>query len=98
MSKTKIVIIGGGFGGVKCAQTLRRRLSPSSHEIVLFNQENHMVFSPLLAEVVGSSLNPLDIAVPLRQLLPGVVCRTEDVQNIDPVKQEVEYEGDSAQR
>ena len=37
MSKTRIVIIGGGFGGVKCAQTLRRSLSPTNYEIVLFN-------------------------------------------------------------
>ena len=37
MSKTRVVIIGGGFGGMKRSQTLRPRLSPSSHEIVLFN-------------------------------------------------------------
>jgi len=97
ISKTRIVIIGGGFGGVKCALTLRRSLSPSNYEIALFNQENHMVFSPLLADVVGSSLNPLDAVVPLRQLLPGVLCRTADVQNIDLAKQEIEYEGDNGQ-
>jgi NADH:quinone reductase (non-electrogenic) len=56
-----------------------------------------MVFSPLLAEFVGSSLNPLDAVVPLRQLLPGILCRTEDVQNIDLAKQEIEYEGDEGQ-
>jgi NADH dehydrogenase FAD-containing subunit len=49
------------------------------------------------SEVVGSSLNPLDAVVPLRQLLPGILCRTEDVQNIDPSKQEIEYEGDKGQ-
>ena len=46
-----IVILGGGFGGVKCAQTLRRGLPRDSVELVLFNSENHLVFSPLLAYV-----------------------------------------------
>src|SRR5438552_2137933 len=90
----RIIIIGGGFGGVKCAQWLARELQPGQAEVVLFNAENHLVFSPLLAEVVGSSLNPLDIVVPLRQLLPGVFCRTEEVQNIDLARNEIEYEAE----
>jgi NADH dehydrogenase len=97
MSKKRIVIIGGGFGGVKCAKTLSRELSNSSYEIVLFNSENHLVFSPLLAEVVGSSLNPMDVVAPLRQMLPGVLCLTEDVESVDLAKQEIEYEEDGGQ-
>src|SRR5476651_1620967 len=93
MSKFRIVIIGGGFGGVKCAGTLRKLLGVSDAEIVLFNRENHLVFSPLLAEAVGSSLNILDVIVPLRQLLPTVTCRTEEVQTIDLARQEVEFTG-----
>jgi len=93
MSKKRIIIIGGGFGGVKCAKTLRRRLSPAEAEVVLFNKENHLVFSPLLADAVGSSLNILDVIVPLRQLLPAVVCRTEEVLRVDLAQQEVEFEG-----
>lgn len=92
--KSRIIIVGGGFGGVKCAETLRRKLSPDEAEIVLFNEENHLVFSPLLAEAVGSSLSPLDVVVPLRQLLPGVLCRTEAILNIDLAKNEVEHQSD----
>jgi len=93
MGKQRIVIIGGGFGGVKCAGTLRKRLGVYDAEIVLFNRENHLVFSPLLAEAVGSSLNILDVIVPLRQLLPTVTCRTEEVSTVDLVRREVEFTG-----
>ena len=94
MSQPRIIIIGGGFGGVKCAQQLSRGELPQQAQVTLFNSENHLVFSPLLAEVVGSSINPFDVIVPLRQLLPGVFCRTEEVQNIDLAASEVEYEAE----
>ena len=94
MDKKRIIIIGGGFGGVKCAQTLRRELPRGEADVVLFDRQNHLVFSPLLAEVVGSSISPLDVIVPLRQMFPGVFCRTEEVQNIDPANSEVQYQGE----
>src|SRR5437870_5285169 len=97
MSQTRIIIIGGGFAGVKCAETLSRALPRERAEVVLFNSENHLVFSPLLAEVVGSSLNPMDVVVPLRQLLPGVFCRTEEVQQIGLAESEIQYETDDGE-
>ncbi len=93
MSHERIVIIGGGFGGVKCARTLRAGLRHGDAEIILFNKENHLVFSPLLADAVGSSLNLQDVIVPLRQLLPDVMCRTEEVKSIDLASDCLEYEG-----
>ncbi len=93
MARTRIVIIGGGFGGVQCARTLRRALRRNDAEIILFNRENHLVFSPLLADAVGSSLNLQDVIVPLRQLLPGVICRTEDVLHVDLDARQIEFEG-----
>jgi NADH dehydrogenase len=99
ITMSRIVIIGGGFAGVKCASTLRKQLPKDLYEVVLFNKENHMVFHPLLAEVVGASLSPEDVIAPLRQMLPGVHCRTEDVKNIDLSKNMIEYEGyDSSSR
>src|SRR5271169_1902791 len=91
MSKTRVIIVGGGFAGVKCAETLCQDLPADQVEVVLFNGENHLVFSPLLAEVVGSSLSALDVILPLRQLLPRVFCRMEEVQGIDFAKSELEY-------
>src|SRR5437899_10331557 len=96
MNKTRTIIIGGGFAGVKCAETLMRK-GLAEHEVVLFNDENHLVFSPLLAEAVGSSVNPLDIVVPLRQMLPRVFCRTEEVQSVDLEGSAVEYETEKCQ-
>jgi NADH dehydrogenase len=88
----RVVIVGGGFGGVQCARTLRRRLASDACEIVLFNRENHMVFHPLLPEVAGASLNPDAVAAPLRQMLTGVRCRTETVRNIDLKQKVVEFD------
>jgi NADH dehydrogenase len=93
MASSRIVIVGGGFGGVKCTKTLRNKLSRDGYEVVLFNRENHMVFQPLLAEVVGASINPDAVAAPLRQLLPGVHCRTEEVTKIALEESFIEYEG-----
>ncbi len=94
MEAKRIIIIGGGFGGVKCAQSLSRDLKRVGAEVVLFDRKNHLVFSPLLAEVVGSSINALDVVVPLRQLLPRVFCRTEEVVSLDLAANEVEYQGE----
>ena len=91
MSAKRIVIVGGGFAGVKCARVLSKKLRGEDVEIVIFNRENHMVFHPMLAEVVGGSLNPDSVAAPLRQMLPGVRCRTEDVEDIDPAAKHVVY-------
>ncbi|HEV2394987.1 MAG TPA: FAD-dependent oxidoreductase [Verrucomicrobiae bacterium] len=97
MDKKRIVIIGGGFGGVKCAGSLCRELPPGAADVVLFDRQNHLVFSPLLAEVVGSSIEPLDVIVPLRQLLPRVFCRTEEARSISLATSEVEYLGEDGQ-
>jgi len=94
--KAKIVIIGGGFAGVKCAKTLSKKLDLNKNEIILFNKENHMVFHPLLAEVVGGSLDPDPVTTPLRQMLPHVRCRTEEVHLIDLENNTVSYENNNA--
>jgi NADH dehydrogenase len=97
MAQTRVVIVGGGFAGVKCAKILRQHLSRHSGEIILFNHENHLVFHPLLAEVAGASINPEAVAAPLRQMLPRVHCRTEDVQRIDLDHASVVYESHDGQ-
>ncbi len=92
MSFSRIIILGGGFAGVRCARLLRKLLPVTEYEIVLFNRENHMVFHPLLAEVAGAALQPKDVAAPLRQMLSNVWCRSEEVLSIELDKSQVEYE------
>jgi len=92
VKSVRVVIIGGGFAAVQFAKTLRGKLRPSDCEILLFNRENHMVFHPLLADVAGASINPDAAAAPLRQMLPGVGCRTERVQRIDLQTCEIEFD------
>jgi NADH dehydrogenase len=87
----RIVIIGGGFAGVKCARVLVRELRGAA-EVVLFSRDNHMVFQPLLPDVAGSSLNPRAVAPPLRLLLPRVHCRCETVLAIDTAASEIVHE------
>ncbi|GKS56488.1 nucleotide-disulfide oxidoreductase [Nitrospira sp.] len=93
MGTMRIIVIGGGFAGVPCARTLRKQLSQEACEIVLFSRENSLVFYPLLAEVAGAAINPGAVTVPLRQMLPGVRCRTEEVTEIDLTASEVTYAG-----
>jgi len=92
MNATRVVIVGGGFAAVQFAKNLRRKLPASACEILLFNRENHLVFHPLLADVAGASINADAAAAPLRQMLPGVECRTERVQRIDLRSSEIEFD------
>ncbi len=81
MTRPRIVIVGGGFAGVKCARVLAR--AGAGLDLVMFNPANYMVFTPLLADVAGSSLNPRAVTAPLRQMLKRVRCRAEEVTDID---------------
>lgn len=70
-----VVIAGGGFAGAYCARTLGKLLGENaSKRVALIAETNVMIFQPMLAEVAGSSLSPLDVVNPLRQL-----CRHVDV-------------------
>jgi NADH dehydrogenase len=91
MTTDPIVIIGGGFAGVYTAKFIRRRL-PADVQIILFSRENHVVFTPLLGNVVGSSINPMHVVWPVRQMLKNVNCRTAAVTDIDLANNQVHYQ------
>ena len=60
MAGKRIIIIGGGFGGLTAARALRR------DDVVLIDRTNHHLFQPLLYQVATAALSPSDIAWPLR--------------------------------
>jgi NADH:quinone reductase (non-electrogenic) len=78
----RVVILGGGFGGVFTAKHLRRSAG-SRVEVVLISRHNFFVFQPLLPEVAGGSINPGDGVTPLRRFLPGVELMVAEVREID---------------
>ena len=61
----KVVIIGGGFGGMYAALSLRK----TPVDITLIDRRNFHLFQPLLYQVATGALSPADIAVPLRGVL-----------------------------
>ncbi len=67
MKRPKVVIIGGGFGGL----TLAKALKNTQIDVTLIDKTNHHLFQPLLYEVATASLSPRDIGVPIREILRG---------------------------
>ena len=63
--RPRVVIIGGGFGGLACAQTLRR----ADIDIAIVDRQNYHCFQPLLYQVATAALSPADVAWPIRHIL-----------------------------
>lgn len=88
MSKPKIVIVGGGFGGLKAAKSLKN----VDADIMLIDKTNHHLFQPLLYQVATAALSPGDIAVPIRAELSSQENCTVimgEVVNIDRVGRKI---------
>ncbi len=70
--KHRVVILGGGFGGLAAAQKLKR----ASVDVTLIDRRNFHLFQPLLYQVATGSLSPGEIAAPLR----GVLSRQKNTR------------------
>jgi NADH:ubiquinone reductase (H+-translocating) len=78
----RVVIVGGGFGGLSAAKALRRE----AVDVTLIDRTNHFLFQPLLYQVATGLLSPADIAVPTRFLLRkhgNTTVLLGDVKTID---------------
>ena len=89
-SKTKILILGGGFGGLYTALELERLLDKDrSIEITLVNRENFFLFTPMLHEVAASDLDITTIVNPIRKMLRQTNFFDGEVSSIDLIKKRV---------
>jgi NADH:ubiquinone reductase (H+-translocating) len=93
-SVRRIVILGGGFGGMKTAECLEEQFSGDrSVCISLISETNALLFTPMLAEVAGSSLEPSHISAPLRSTLRQTEFVRGHVTGIDLKRKTVSLEG-----
>ena len=84
LRKKRIVILGGGFGGVYAAMYLEKLLArQSAVEICLVSHDNFFLFTPMLHEIAASDLEITNIVNPLRKLLRKVEVLVGDVNQID---------------
>ena len=82
--KTRILVLGGGFGGVYTALELDRTIGCDPDvEITLVGRENFFLFTPMLHEVAASDLDPTNIVSPVRKLLRRVKFFEGDVVSVD---------------
>ena len=95
MTKTHIVIIGGGFAGSTLARALEKRLPPDCN-ITLISKDNHITYNPLLAEVVGASILPGHVVAPLRQMVKRTCVCMAPVTDIDLEQREIHYLGEGS--
>ncbi len=88
-----VIILGGGFAGVYCAQRLQKRLSGTRKTVGIIANENYMVFQPMLAEVVGGSLAPRHVVNPIRLLCEGAEVFKGAVTKVDIAAKAVTIDG-----
>lgn len=82
MSHGRVVIIGGGFGGVECA----KRLRGAGTRITLVDRTNHHLFQPLLYQVATAGLSAPEIAHPIRSIFhnrPDVTVLLDEALDVD---------------
>lgn len=82
-SRERIVIVGGGFGGLQMA----RKLSRKDYQVVLIDKNNYHQFQPLFYQVAMAGLEPSSIVFPFRKLFQGkknIFIRVTEVTSVDP--------------
>ena len=93
MARTRVVIIGGGFGGLNAARALAR----ADVEVLLIDRTNHHLFQPLLYQVATTSLAPSEITAPIRWVLraqKNVTTLLGTVEQVDRRNRAVRVKGE----
>ena len=88
----RVVIVGGGFGGLAAARALRN----DKVRVTLIDRQNHHLFQPLLYQVATAALSPADIAEPLRHIVrkqENCEVLLASVQSVDAANKKVLTDG-----
>jgi NADH dehydrogenase len=88
MKKNRVLILGGGFGGIYTALDFEKRRDPD-FEVTLISQDNFFLFTPMLHEVAASDLDLTHIVNPIRKMLRHVHFFEGEVQSVDIMKRQV---------
>jgi NADH:ubiquinone reductase (H+-translocating) len=82
--KTRVVILGGGFGGLYAALRLQHRLAHRSDvDVTLVSRENFFLLTPMLPQVAAGGIDTRHIVTPIRRVCPRVRFFEADVEAID---------------
>ncbi len=99
--RQRVVVLGGGFGGTDAAHALSQHFNRDpSVEVTLVSASNHLLFTPMLAEVASSSLDARHVSVPLRAAAPRAIVRHAEAEQIDTDAQQVQIrpiDGDASE-
>jgi NADH:quinone reductase (non-electrogenic) len=90
----RVVIVGGGFGGIETAKALRH----AAVKVTIIDRQNHHCFQPLLYQVATAALSPADVAWPIRHMLAtqrNATVLMAEVRAIDTRKRLVLTGGES---
>ncbi|HEV7979253.1 NAD(P)/FAD-dependent oxidoreductase [Amycolatopsis sp.] len=90
-TRTRIVIVGGGFAGHETARALGHALPDSAAEIVLVNPTDYFLYLPLLPEVAAAVLDPRRVTVSLPATLPRVRLALGEADAVRVTDREVDY-------
>jgi NADH dehydrogenase len=83
-AKRRVLILGGGHGGVATARNLRRLLRPEDPiEIGIVSRDTALVWHGLMPQIVSNMIKDQDALIPLRKLVPGVQVYPYEVEDID---------------
>ena len=94
MTKKRILVLGGGFAGVDCTKKLENYFQSNYDiEITLVSDDNFLLFTPMLPQIVAGTITPRHIVMPLRALCKKARIYESVVRNIDPIQQHVTLEG-----
>jgi NADH:ubiquinone reductase (H+-translocating) len=88
-----VAILGGGFAGVYAAQRVVKRVKHLGLKVGVIANENHMVFQPMLPEVVGGSLSPRHVVNPIRLLCKGAEVLKGHVTGLNLERKEITLSG-----